>query len=157
MPRKKQPKYKVGEVVIYSQILPDLEEEEEDYDPDEKSHWYKPGCIGIIVDVWDDKDKSREDDDCYEPYGYSIYWFNERITSNFAHEISRCIGIKDKILCKDCEHRELCPHLPDIARCEISEFGQVRKEGEYNPDVCKQRQCTHFGVCLTTRFIQKED
>jgi len=88
-----------------------------------------------------------------EPHLCVVYWYNFYQEVVFTDEIVQCEGITDNKLCSVCEHNSLCPHMPDIARCDISKFGEYRGEGKYNPDVCKQRQCEYLGVCLTNRFI----
>ena len=124
MPRKRQLKFKVGDVVkIYGRRT------------------------GVITSSPNNKQ-----------WYYSIELFNELnpLGAVFVDsQLSLCEGINTPNICIECEYRDLCPHLQDIARCKISEFGQLRREGKYNPDVCKQRQCKHLGVCLTTRFIPK--
>jgi hypothetical protein len=146
MPRKKKSKFNVGDVVVYSQILSDLEDEEEE------NWWYNPGGIGIITSVWDDKDEDAElfrDD--YEPFGYNIYWFDKGISSNFAHEIRLCNGIKNKERCSQCEVKDSCSHLQEIVLCDISEF----RKRKLDIDACKARKCKHLFYCGARRLRQR--
>jgi hypothetical protein len=92
------------------------------------------------------------------PPDYEVYWYNTRQTESvYREDLRQCKGMRSKKVCSACEHSLICSHLPEIVNCQISEFGQWMFKGKYNPDVCKQRQCKHLVVCLTTRFIQKED
>jgi hypothetical protein len=83
---------------------------------------------------------------------HSVYWFRPQNIQEGC-DVVRCEGLKDKEVCTNCEYRDLCPHLQEIARCDISEFGQFRGEGELDFDICEQRKCKHLGVCLTNRWI----
>lgn len=98
--------------------------------------------------------------DRYQPsgYWYDVKLFNSPpelmpIEGGFASDFKICEKIRDK--CNNCGINEICPHLPDIARCEFSEFGQMRGEGKRDNDVCEQRKCEHRFLCATKRFIQK--
>jgi len=145
MEQTKKPQFQIGDVVDYDDSFvvsadSDLSDEE----------WFKPGCTGIIFDLWEEPDPNRED-----PYAFGIKWFgeDEGISQHFTHEIALCEGMKNKELCSKCEYSDLCPYLPEIVRCDISEFGQLRGEGKVDYDICKQRKCIRLGICLTNRWL----
>lgn len=84
---------------------------------------------------------------------YTVYWFRSQNIQEGC-DVVRCEGMKNKIACTNCEHRDLCPHLRKIARCDNSEFGHFRGDGDkVDTHICEQRRCKHLGVCLTNRWI----
>ena len=92
----------------------------------------------------------------YEYVDYGVYWFNlGMILWCNVEDLIRCKGVRHKRLCNECEHRDLCPHLQEIVRCDISEFGQLETGGKIYSTVCEQRRCKHLGVCLGNRWIEK--
>jgi hypothetical protein len=143
--QKKQPKFKVGDVVEdCTRVKYSRHKGEFNYQIKKALFETRQGFRGIVIEYW------RGTSDKYD-----VYWFDNgsiepRVHSNW---IKRCSGLRNKKLCNECGHNDFC----NIARCDISEFAQLRGEGKYNPDVCKQRQCKYLGRCLTTRFIQKKE
>lgn len=141
MPRKKQPKFQVGDVFVW---------ERPKSDPRALSG--APITISGVVFKYT-KHRVTEFKESVKVMCFDmerrVFWYG------YFGNMHRCKGMKDINLCKQCEHSSLCSHLRDIVRCDISEFGQLRREGKYNPDICKQRQCKHLWVCGTKRFIQK--
>jgi hypothetical protein len=86
------------------------------------------------------------------PSYYIIYWFSSgKLDSVFEGDVKKCEGIGNNMLCSNCKNMDLC----QIARCEFGEFGQLRGEGKYNPDLCWQRKCIHTSACLANRWLEK--
>ncbi len=87
------------------------------------------------------------------PPDYDIYWFHSGIASVFREDLKLCAGMEDKNLCKHCEYNNLCPNLDEIVRCDISEFGEWRMEGESDVEVCRQRKCKYLDVCMSENWL----
>lgn len=129
MSPKKRQRYKVGDIVIKIFTT---------------SPWVEER--GIVIDI-DTKSEWK-----------AIYWFLSREVLEDAGAWYRfCEGMKSKNICINCEFIDLCRVLPDLAHCDISVFGEWRGVGEYDIDICKQRQCEHLVFCATDTLIQDED
>jgi hypothetical protein len=87
------------------------------------------------------------------PPDYDVYWYDSEIASVFREDIRHCGGIEEKNLCRRCEYNNLCPHLDEIVRCDISEFGEWRMEGEPDLNVCRQRKCKYLDVCKSENWL----
>jgi len=132
MLRKTEPKFKVGDVV------------------DLRAIWggsFATPCppedhMGVIVLI-NSKSKRKWD--------YQVYWFSEDSYLLFEDDLMPCIGLEKKWLCRKCEDKDLCRHLPAIVRCDISEFGRLRGEERKteNCDKCKNNRT----LCYTKRWL----
>lgn len=87
------------------------------------------------------------------PPDYDIYWYGSGIASVFKEDIRRCGGMEEKNLCGQCEYNNLCPYLDEIVRCDISEFGEWRMDGESDLNVCRQRKCKYLDVCKSENWL----
>ena len=101
------------------------------------------GSKGIIISEF------MED----SPPDYDVYWYRSEVGSVFREDLEHCEGMEEKGLCIRCEYNDLCLHLDEIARCDISEFGEWRTEGELDYYVCRQRKCRHLDVCLSANWL----
>ncbi len=131
MRRRKWTIYKVGDIVSY---IPPF------------SQITLGGGKGILLET-------VMDDEPFYDIAYHLY--ERRIGSYEGVPFIHCDGASRKEICNDCEYENLCRVLPDIIKCDISEFAEYTGKGKRNFDICKQRQCKYLGRCLTTRFIQK--
>jgi hypothetical protein len=57
--------------------------------------------------------------------------------------------------CSQCKSHEKCSQITHIARCDISESGQSRGEGKYNPTICEERNCKYRFICGTQHTLVK--
>ncbi len=87
------------------------------------------------------------------PPDYDVYWYHSGVGSVFREDLRHCQGTEEKSLCRQCEYNDLCIHLDEIVRCDISEFGEWRTEGKLDYDVCRQRKCKHLDVCLSENWL----
>jgi hypothetical protein len=87
------------------------------------------------------------------PPDYDIYWYRSGVASVFREDLRYCKGKGESSLCRQCEHNDLCLHLDEIARCDISEFGEWRDEGQPDYRVCQQRKCRHLDVCISENWL----
>ena len=87
------------------------------------------------------------------PPDYDVYWYNSGVGSVFREDLKFCKGMEEKSLCSQCEYNDLCLHLDEIARCDISEFGEWRTEGKLDYYVCQQRKCRHLDVCRSENWL----
>lgn len=91
------------------------------------------------------------------PPDYDIYWYRSGVGSVFREDLRHCKGREESSLCGQCEYHDLCLHLDRIVRCDISEFGEWRVEGQTDHYVCRQRRCRHLDVCLSENWLPGED
>ena len=98
----------------------------------------------IILEYTDDR-----------PPDYDVYWYNSGVISVIREDLRHCKGIEHKRLCLQCEYDDICPNLGDIVRCDLSEFGEWRAEGERDFSVCRQRECKHLDVCQSINWFPK--
>ncbi len=88
-----------------------------------------------------------------EPVWFTVYWFRSQLI-NTGCDVVLCEGLKDKVVCTNCEHRDSCLHLQEIARCDNSEFGHFRGDGnKVDTHICEQRGCEHYSMCITNKWI----
>ena len=87
------------------------------------------------------------------PPDYDVYWYGSEVGSVFREDLRHCEGLDEKELCIRCEYNDSCHHLDEIARCDISEFGEWRAEGKLYFYVCRQRKCRHLDVCLSEKWL----
>lgn len=109
------------------------------------------GSKGIVIEeTWFTRLEIGEEEH------YGVYWFySGRVYQCPIQMLRHCEGEKRKKLCKECEYNDLCPHLKEIVRCDISEFSKWLDEKVIRDiDVCKQRNCAYLMACWTERFIQ---
>jgi len=138
MPTETQPKFKIGDAIEIVNFVPDIEAKAIVVDIFNHHHyrlWFFEPMDEFDIDM-DDKYKN-------------ILTIEEDASGRFI--------LCDTEYCNECEYNELCPHLPDIARCEFSEFGQLRKGSKtigipLDTEACIK--CEHRGVCWGQRFIQ---
>lgn len=128
MVQKRQQEFKVGDVV------------------ESKNKVAAPeGSKGIIIQEYIE--------DC--PPDYDVYWFSSGVVSVIREDLRYCSDTKSKNLCKQCEYYDICLSLSEIVRCDISEFGEWRTEGERDFSICKQRECKHLDACLSINWFPK--
>jgi len=137
MPRTKEPKFKVGDVL----------------ERRNKFNYNVPaGSKGIVVypvffqDYENIEDIPEEDRDFP-----TVYWY-DLVRREHIHpdEVKRCEGLRNKKKCGVCKDNELCSKLREVALCDISEF----RRGKININVCKARKCKHVFFCGTRRLVQ---
>lgn len=93
-------------------------------------------------------------EDC--PPDYDVYWYSSELGGVLKQDLKRCNGMENRDLCELCEYKYLCPNINDIVRCDISEFGEWRMEGELDIDTCKQRNCKHISECSLKKWLMKK-
>ena len=137
--------FKVGDIVYYN-----------------TTHRKGNSVAGIVSVVWNEENSEKPS--CFvtlfEPVAKSEIMLEDEPgvellgTYAFENELTLCEGMTNKNFCEVwCEDKSRCSDLREIVLCPISDFSQLRHEGKYNPEVCKQRNCKHFDECQDSKWL----
>jgi len=108
------------------------------------SGYVQEGSKGVVLAVSDPNGYFNRH------WDYCVYWYSGERYLHQADELRHCEGSRTKEFCAGCKFSSICPHLQEIAHCDISEF-----TAKFDPDACMLRKCKLLDVCLTHRWLQK--